>query len=56
MPYTTASGIRVYYKIHGQGQPQVMVQGLGYACNLWPGLLPALAQHFRTLVLDNTWR
>jgi pimeloyl-ACP methyl ester carboxylesterase len=53
MPYAHANGIRIYYEIHGQGEPLVMVHGLGAACNLWSGLLPALAEHFQAVVFDN---
>jgi 3-oxoadipate enol-lactonase len=53
MPYATANGIRIYYELHGQGEPLVLIQGLGNACNLWPSLLPALAQHYRVLIFDN---
>jgi 3-oxoadipate enol-lactonase len=53
MPYAHANGIRIYYEVHGEGEPLVMIHGLGAACNLWSGLLPALAEHFQTVVFDN---
>jgi hypothetical protein len=33
MPKISANGIQLYYEVHGEGQPLVLISGLGYT--LW---------------------
>ncbi len=51
--HVQANGIRLYYEIHGQGPALILIEGLGVATWLWENQLPALAEHFTTLVYDN---
>lgn len=53
MPYAAADGIQLYYETHGRGTPVVLVSGLGADAHFWYRQVPALAQHFEVISLDN---
>src|SRR5688572_19678815 len=49
-----ANGQQLYYEVHGQGQPLVLVMGIGYDSTLWKlGQVPALSQKFQVVIFDN---
>ena len=47
------NGIDIYYELHGQGEPLVMIAG--YSCDhtFWAAMLEDLASHFQVLIFDN---
>lgn len=48
------NGQDLYYEIHGDGPPLVLVMGIGYDSSLWTlQQVPALSTHFRVVLLDN---
>jgi pimeloyl-ACP methyl ester carboxylesterase len=53
MPFHRVNGIQIYFEEHGQGEPLLLIQGLGYPSGLWFLQIPALSRHFRTIVFDN---
>lgn len=53
MPTITSNGIQMYYEIHGQGDPLVLIMGLRRNAEWWYNQLPTLSQHFQVLVFDN---
>lgn len=53
MSVADANGQRLYYEIHGQGEPLLCVMGLGSDLSGWSLLIPELSQHHRTIVFDN---
>jgi pimeloyl-ACP methyl ester carboxylesterase len=53
MPYTESTERRIYYEVHGEGEPLVMVMGLGADTLAWIPQVPALSQRYRTIVFDN---
>ncbi len=53
MPYTDATGFRMYYEEHGRGFPLLLVNGLGSDHLEWLHQLPSFALHFRVIVFDN---
>lgn len=53
MPVTDAPGFRMYYEIHGEGFPLLLVNGLGSDCGEWICQLPAFAERFRVVAFDN---
>ncbi len=53
MPYAKANGINLYYEIHGEGEPLVLVPGLGSDLTRWYRNLPGLAKEFRVITFDN---
>lgn len=49
-----ANGQDLYYEIHGDGPPLVLVMGIGYDSSLWTlQQVPALSTRFRVVLLDN---
>jgi len=54
MPYVTASdGARLYYEVHGTGDPVLLVMGLGSNAYGWHRTLPWLAERFQAIIFDN---
>jgi pimeloyl-ACP methyl ester carboxylesterase len=52
VPHTEASGTRIHWEEHGQGEPLLLVMGYGLSGDAWLPLLPALAG-FRVIRFDN---
>ena len=49
-----ANGQDLYYEVHGEGRPLVMVMGIGYDSTLWTlAQVPALSQKFQVIIFDN---
>lgn len=46
-------GVEISYEVVGEGEPLLLIQGLGYARWGWTWTLPALTLRFRTIVFDN---
>lgn len=52
MPETEANGVRLYYEIHGRGEPLVLVHGSWVDATRSRLVVPGLAESFRVLVYD----
>jgi pimeloyl-ACP methyl ester carboxylesterase len=52
MPETEANGLRLYYELHGDGDPLVLVHGSWGDATNWRFVVPGLAESFRVLVYD----
>ena len=52
MPVHTGNGVDIYYEIHGQGKPLVLIHGLGSSTRDWELQIPALASIFQVIALD----
>ena len=49
-----ANGQELFYEIHGDGPPLVLVMGIGYDSSLWTlQQVPALSTRFQVILLDN---
>src|SRR5258708_2083546 len=49
-----SDGMDLYYEVHGEGPPLVLVMGIGYDSSLWKlGQLPALSTRFQVVIFDN---
>lgn len=49
-----ANGQNLYYEVHGEGQPLVLVMGIGYDSTLWTlAQVPALSRRFQVVIFDN---
>lgn len=49
-----ANGQELYYELHGQGPPLVLVMGIGYDSSLWRlAQVPALSRAFQVVLVDN---
>jgi pimeloyl-ACP methyl ester carboxylesterase len=53
MPTAKVGEIELYYEEHGQGQPLIMVLGLGQNIATWGFQIPELSKHVRLIVFDN---
>ncbi len=53
MPYTTSNGTRIYWDESNEGDPVLLIMGLGYSSEMWHRTRPLLSQHYRTIAFDN---
>ena len=53
MPYIKVNDIQIYYEIHGEGEPLVLILGLGTDISEWGGIICWLAEKFQVLAFDN---
>src|SRR5512137_315754 len=53
MPFTDNSGVRIYWEEQGQGDPVLLIMGLGYTLDMWYRTVPVLSRHYRTITFDN---
>ena len=53
MAFAENQGTKIYWDEQGQGEPLLLIMGLGYPSSLWHRSRPVLAQHFRTVAFDN---
>ena len=53
MPKVKTNNIELYYEIHGEGKPLVLISGLGYSSWQWHKMVPLLAEHFQVIAFDN---
>lgn len=45
--------IEMYYEIHGEGQPLILIEGLGYSTWMWYKQVKELSKHFKVILFDN---
>ena len=46
--------INMYYEIHGEGFPLVMIQGIGQSSLMWPPIfLDEVSKSFKIIIFDN---
>lgn len=53
MSFVQNQGARIYWDEHGEGEPLLLIMGLGYPSAMWHRSRPVLARQFRTITLDN---
>ena len=53
MPFATRDGVRLYWEEVGEGEPLLLIMGLGATHEWWGRVTPAVAPHFRTILFDN---
>ncbi|MBI4561650.1 MAG: alpha/beta fold hydrolase, partial [Candidatus Rokubacteria bacterium] len=58
MPTATLNGIRLYYEVHGQGAPLVLLHGFAGTAESWRPQISALAASYRLILYDarGHWR
>jgi 3-oxoadipate enol-lactonase len=50
----TVGNIKMYYQVHGQGEPLLMIMGLGGHCLDWGWIVPQrLAERYKVILFDN---
>ncbi|WP_397451758.1 alpha/beta fold hydrolase [Pseudomonas sp. NA-150] len=52
MAFFEHDGCSLHYEEYGQGSPLLLVHGLGSSCQDWEYQIPALAAHYRVIVMD----
>jgi 3-oxoadipate enol-lactonase len=53
MPYAINGNVKIYWDEQGQGEPVLLIMGLGYPSDMWFRTRPTLSEHYRTIALDN---
>ncbi len=53
MPIAKVNGLDIYYEVHGEGEPLLLIMGTGNDHSLWNAQLPAFSKEFRCIVYDN---
>ncbi len=53
MPIAQVNNINIYYEIHGEGEPLILLAGLGSDSQSWQFVINNISQHFQTIILDN---
>jgi pimeloyl-ACP methyl ester carboxylesterase len=52
MPQANVNGIRLFYKVQGQGEALVLIPGLGAGHTAWFRQLPAFKKHYKVITFD----
>jgi pimeloyl-ACP methyl ester carboxylesterase len=54
MPKVKVNGIQIYYEVHGEGFPLIMIMGLGGNIDWWdPRMIHELSKKFKIVMFDN---
>lgn len=53
MPIAKVNGINMYYHVHGQGRPLVMIQGFAGGHQAWFFQLHTFKKHYKVVIFDN---
>ncbi len=53
MPTIKANNIEVYYEIHGDGEPLILIGGLGTDTSVWTAVLEQLMKHYQVIIFDS---
>lgn len=53
MAFVENQGAKIYWDEAGQGEPLLLVMGLGYPSKAWYRTRPALTEKYRTIAFDN---
>jgi pimeloyl-ACP methyl ester carboxylesterase len=53
MPYVERDGFSLYCEIHGQGDPLLLIRGLGSNLEHWYEQVPAFRHSYQVITLDN---
>jgi len=52
MPYFETGEIKIHYQIHGQGDPLLLIHGLGSSGRDWEMQLDSFSRHFQIVIID----
>lgn len=53
MAFALNAGVKIYWDEVGNGEPLLLIMGLGYPSDAWHRTRPVLAKRYRTVALDN---
>jgi 3-oxoadipate enol-lactonase len=51
--FANSQGVRIAYETHGSGEPVLLIMGFGAPRQAWMVQIPALAERFQVIALDN---
>jgi len=51
--YVPTNDQELYYEVHGQGEPLILICGLGMDLTGWAFTMPVFGEHFQVIVFDN---
>ena len=51
--YTTVNGIKIFYKITGEGYPVILIHGFGSKMGSFMAQTPVLSKYFKIIAFDN---
>jgi len=52
MPFATINGVRLFYEVSGQGEPIVLIPGLGLDHSYFSYAIPQLVRYFQVIAYD----
>ena len=52
MPYANVNGVNLYYESYGDGDPVILIEGLGSQLQSWATQVPIYSEHFRVVVFQ----
>lgn len=52
MAYFEHEGCTLHYEEYGQGEPLVLLHGLGSSCQDWELQVPLFSRHYRVILMD----
>ncbi|MGI9553453.1 MAG: alpha/beta fold hydrolase [Thermodesulfobacteriota bacterium] len=53
MPIVESNGIKIYYETYGDGDPLVLISGLGSPLGSWETQIPIYSKKFKVIAFDN---
>ncbi|THB73925.1 MAG: alpha/beta hydrolase [Gammaproteobacteria bacterium] len=53
MPYTSNNGVNIYFETYGEGEPIVLIRGLGGTVSGWASQVRHLSDDYQTILIDN---
>ena len=53
MPQANVNGVEIYYEVHGQGEPLILIMGHGAGHSGWRFHARAFKSHYRVITFDN---
>jgi pimeloyl-ACP methyl ester carboxylesterase len=53
MSYAISDGVKIYWEEQGEGDPLLLIMGLGCASGVWHRTVPELSRSYRTIMFDN---
>ena len=52
MSYFPYGSHQIYYEIHGDGEPLILLHGNTASCRMFDSIIPALAAHYQVITMD----
>jgi pimeloyl-ACP methyl ester carboxylesterase len=53
MPFANFDNFQLYYEIHGEGEPLVLISGFASGAWIWFEQIKQLSKHFRVIIFDS---